>query len=234
MQRTCGERLGYTLRWRHCRRGHTFIKLALQRMDTIPDLHDALQKAVQLEFATLPPYLYAMFSLRKGTNVAAYDRFSSIVREEMIHMTLACNIFNAIGGRPILADKSTVPTYPGPMPFDIGDEHGEKFVIELLPFGSAAVEQAMHIEEPEDPLIFELAAVTPSFQTIGQFYQALDAALSRLDRGAWADPPRNQITDHPFLAGQVFSVTDYPSASKAISNIVSEGEGKKKSPLDFE
>jgi hypothetical protein len=225
---------GYTLSGDTAVREHCLIKLAIQRMDTITDLHDALQKAVQLEFATLPPYLYAMFSLRKGTNAAAHDRFSSIVREEMIHMTLACNIINAIGGRPMIADTSTVPTYPGPLPFDIGDEHGEKFVIELLPFGSAAVQQAMHIEEPEDPLIFELAAVTPSFQTIGQFYQALDAALSRLDQSAWADPQRNQLTDHPFFAGQLFPVTDYTSASKAISNIVSEGEGNKKSPVNFE
>lgn len=206
-------------------------------MDTLADIRSALQKAIQLEFATLPPYLYALFTLREGTNEPARIRISSIVREEMTHMALACNVLNAIGGTPVLADVAVVPTYPGPLPFDIGGDDGTPFRVSLLPFSPEAMDQAMHIEEPEHPIDIPdaaLGALSPSFQTIGQLYAALDDALSRLPGGTWADPPRNQLTDHPFFPGELFSVSGFPDASLAIRRIVSEGEGTTTSPLDFE
>jgi len=203
-------------------------------MDTLADLQAALQKAIQLEFATLPPYLYALFTLQQGTNEAARTRISAIVREEMTHMALACNALNAIGGTPRLADASVVPAYPGPLPFDIGGDDGEPFRVSLLPFSVEAMAQATHIEEPEHPIEFEDALLPPSFQTIGEFYAALDEALGQLPGSAWADPPRRQLTDHPFFAGELFPVVRYPDASRAIRRIVSEGEGTTESPLDFE
>ena len=74
----------------------------------------------------------------------------------------------------------------------------------------------------------------PTYQTIGQFYAALDQALAGLPPDAWAPAPRNQLTDHPFFAGELFPVVDHPTASAAIRRIVSEGEGTTKTPLDFE
>ncbi|MGH3977340.1 MAG: ferritin-like domain-containing protein, partial [Pseudonocardiaceae bacterium] len=206
-------------------------------MDTVADLKQALQKAIELEFSTLPPYLYAVFTIKDGSNEAARRRIGAIVREEMIHMGLACNVLNAIGGAPVLANASVVPIYPGPLPYDIGGEGYEPFRVSLLPFSPEAMIQAMHIEEPEEPLVFpELAAVSlePTYQTIGQFYRALDKALSELPTDAWSATPRNQLIDHPFFAGELFPVTGYESASEAISRIVSEGEGNTQSPLDFE
>ena len=154
-------------------------------------------------------------------------------------MALACNVLNAIGGSPLLAAASVVPTYPGPLPFDIGGEGEEPFRVSLLPFSRAAMTQSMRIEEPEDPLVFPEAALAadalePTFQTIGQFYAALDKALVGLPSDSWAPSPRNQLTDHPFFAGELFPVVDYPTASDAIRRIVSEGEGTTKTPLDFE
>lgn len=211
------------------------IRLRAQPIDTLADVQDALQKAIQLEFATLPPYLYALFTLPEGANPAARSRISAIVREEMTHMALACNVLNAVGGRPVLADPAVVPVYPGPLPFDIGNDAGTPFVVSLLPFSPQAMVQAMEIEEPEDPLVFpEAVRLAPSFQTIGQFYTALDEALAHLPATAWADPPRHQLGDHPFFAGELFAVTGYPDASRAVHRIVSEGEGTTKSPLDFE
>jgi hypothetical protein len=211
------------------------IRLEIQPMDTVEDVRKALQKAIELELSTLPPYLYAGFSIEEGTNEAARSRISAIVLEEMTHMGLACNILNAIGGSPVLAKASVVPTYPGPLPYDIGGEDGEPFLVSLLPFSKKAMAQAMHIEEPEDPIEFSAGLeLAPTFQTIGQFYAALDKALASLPPEVWANPVGSQITDHPFLAGELFAVLDYASASKAIDRIVSEGEGTTKSPLDFE
>ncbi|MGH3871783.1 MAG: ferritin-like domain-containing protein [Pseudonocardiaceae bacterium] len=213
------------------------IRLQPQPMDTVADLRQALQKAIELEFSTLPPYLYAGFTIRDGTNEAARRCLGAIVGEEMIHMALACNILNAIGGAPVLAHASVVPIYPGPLPYDIGAEGAEPFRVSLLPFSPEAMAQGMHIEEPEDPLVFPEAAalgLAPAYQTIGQFYRALDQALGDLPTDVWSATPRNQLTGHPFFAGELFPVTGYQTASEAIRRIVSDGEGNTKSPLDFE
>jgi len=211
------------------------IRLRPQPLDTRADVQAALQMAIQLELSTLPPYLYALYTLRQGTNEPARSRISAIVREEMTHMALAANILNAIGGSPVLADPAVVPVYPGPLPFDIGAEDGRPFVVSLLPFGTAAMGQAMRIEEPEDPIEFPSVAAFPvAFQTIGQFYAALDKALGTLKPTDWADPARNQLADHPFFPGELFPVAGPADASKAIERIVSEGEGTPKTPLDFE
>lgn len=213
------------------------IRLAVQPMETVADVRAALQKAIQLELSTLPPYLYARFTIRRGTNEAAARAITAIVMQEMVHMALAANVLNAIGGQPKLAEASVVPSFPGPLPYAIGGDGGEPFVVHLLPFGEAAMAQAARIEEPEDRLEFpdlRAAGLAPTYQTIGQFYEALDAALGELGPGHWADPPRHQIADHPFLPGEVRPVTGYPEASAAIRRIVSEGEGSPTSPLDFE
>ncbi len=213
------------------------IRLQVQPLDTPADVQASLQKAIQLEFATLPPYLYALYTMRQGTNEPVRARISAIIREEMTHMVLAANILNAIGGSPVLADASVVPIYPGPLPFDIGGQGEDPLRVSLLPFSPAAMHQAMCIEEPEDPIEFrsgEAAAFPATFQTIGQFYTALNEALVALPAGTWADPPRNQLSDHPFFPGDLFPVTKPADASRAIARIVSEGEGTPKTPLDFE
>ena len=215
------------------------IRLRPQSMDTLAEVQEALQKAIQLELSTLPPYLYALFTIRDDTNEAARRRINAIVGEEMIHMALACNVLNAIGGRPVVGVSGVVPAYPGPLPFDIGGEGEKPFVVSLLPFSRKAMAQAMHIEEPEKPLVFRnreraLAEAKPTFQTIGQFYAALDDALGRLPATDWATSPRDQLTDHPYFPGELFPVTGAATASHAIQRIVSEGEGTTDSPLDFE
>ncbi len=61
------------------------------------DLHDLLQRAIQLEHSTIPPYLTAMFSLAEGKNRRIAELIRSIVVEEMLHMCIASNILIAIG-----------------------------------------------------------------------------------------------------------------------------------------
>ena len=72
----------------------------------------------------------------------------------------------------------------------------------------------------------------PAAVTIGQFYTALDAFLATLDPDDWSRT-RHQIDDDQFFTGQIFAVNNYPDAHRAISIIVSEGEGTGDDPLDF-
>jgi len=215
------------------------IRLTAQPMTTVADLQQRLQQAIELEFSTLPPYLYTLYSIQRDSNQVSYKRILDIVREEMIHMCLACNILNAIGGSPRIADREVVPTYPGPLPGDIGSENGEIFEVGLIPFSPASLDQAMRIEEPDEPIEFlearlAAAAVEPDAYTIGEFYHRLDQGLSRLPASAWPNPARKQIGDQPFFPGELFPVTAYDDAHRAILRIVSQGEGNPTSPLDFE
>lgn len=78
-------------------------------------LKGALQIAIQLELATLPPYLTAYWTI-KDEDHETRTSIHEIWREEMAHFGLACNLLVAIGGTPLLTDAAVVPAYPGPLP----------------------------------------------------------------------------------------------------------------------
>ena len=213
------------------------IRLQLTRLNSLQDAQAMLQTAIGVEFGTLPPYLYALYSIRPGTNSQAEQRIKSVALQEMIHMCLACNMLNALGGNPVIHPQ----TYPGPLPGDIGPD-GKPLKLHLYPFSSQAMEQAMAIEQPEDPPEFPVhalltAAAPIKAVTIGQFYEALDTFLATLPAGDWK-AGRNQLADNQFFAGQIFAINNYADAHIAIRNIVSEGEGTIKGtvadPLDFQ
>jgi hypothetical protein len=208
------------------------IYLQFRRIKTIEDAFELLQMAIELEFSTLPPYLYALYSIKPGTNAEAFSRIRFVAMQEMVHLCLACNILNALGKNPVL----TAPTYPGPLPGGISGGGKQPLIIHLYPFSKESMSQAMAIEEPEGgPIDFPhelVAAAEPTFMTIGQFYNHLDSFLETLPASQWK-AGRNQIDDHQFLQSEIFAVNNYADAHLAIQRIVSEGEGTKESPLDF-
>lgn len=209
------------------------IRLQWVPINSVADAQQMLQTAISVEFGTLPPYLYAMNSILPETNAPAHERLHAIVLQEMIHMCLACNILNALGGAPNIV----APLYPGPLAGDIGAD-GVPLIIHLLPFSPAAMQQGMNIEQPDEPLEFPVlklmaAAAEPTAVSIGEFYRRVDAYLATLPASAWT-PDNNQLGDEQFFAGQIFPVNNYAGAQRAISEIISEGEGSRKGPLDFE
>ncbi|MFZ6758179.1 ferritin-like domain-containing protein [Undibacterium sp. Ji50W] len=207
------------------------IRLKLSPITSIAEAQAMLQTAINVEFGTLPPYLYAQLTILPGSNAPAMARLQSITHQEMIHLCLGANILNALGGSP----KLNAPTYPGPLPGDIGHD-GQVLTLHILPFGKPAMQQGMNIETPVDPIVFPqlkmLELAVTKAVTIGEFYEALDAYLKTLPAAAW-HVDRNQIVDKQFFPGQLFAVNNYADAHKAIQVIVSEGEGASDSPLDF-
>ena len=208
------------------------IFLQFRRINTLDDALELLQMAIELEFSTLPPYLYALYSIKPGSNAEASGRIRAVAMQEMVHMCLACNILNALGKTPAL----TAPVYPGPLPGGISGGGKEPLIVHLYPFSKELMAQAMAIEEPEGgPIDIPhemLTAAAPTFMTIGQFYNHLDSFLATLPPAQWK-AGRNQIDDRQFLQGEIFAVNNYTQAHVAIQQIVSEGEGSKESPLDF-
>ena len=159
---------------------------ALLAHGDIHGLRDALQAAIELEHAVIPPYLYALYSLLPGANEAAAGIIGSVVVEEMLHLTLAANILSAVGGRPVLDSPNMLPRYPGPLPGTVDDG----LTVGLAPFSVGLVRDTfMAIEQPEWSLDFAAApagsAPDDKPLTIGQFYRRIRATLVSLGEGAF-------------------------------------------------
>ncbi|MGW7683226.1 ferritin-like domain-containing protein [Kribbella sp. NPDC054772] len=193
-----------------------------QRIDTIDSLHQHLQWAIELEHATIPPYLCALYSLDPARNADAVELVSSVFVEEMIHLALASNLLNAVGGEPRLDVPEMLPGYPRRLP------HGS-IELSLLPFGSEALEMFLRLEKPEKP---GAPGESDHYETIGQFYDAIEDGLRSLtdtlgeDKVFSGDPAR-QVTAGPFhhTGGVLRPVTGLASALAALEEIVEQGEG---------
>jgi hypothetical protein len=104
---------------------------------TLDDLRDHLQYAIGLELTTIPAYLCALYSVVPGASTAACEVIQGVVLEKMLHMALAANILNAVGGAPATGPAGggpgPVPVYPARVPFI-----GALPVIRLRAFSPAA------------------------------------------------------------------------------------------------
>jgi hypothetical protein len=209
------------------------IKLRTELVANLEDvdgLRSALQSAIELEHATLPTYLYALYSIKPGQNTEIAGLLRSVILEEMLHMRLACNILNAIGGSPVIDRPGFIPTYPGPLPGAV--EGG--LVVPLGPFSQDLVENVfMVIEEPEDPPEFPGRLELASHVTIGQFYTAIAKQIKAAGEGIFTGDPARQVTGG-LGSYHVAPITGVASAVAAIETIVEQGEGTTTEPFDAE
>lgn len=203
---------------------------------TLEDLKRNLQTAVALEHSTIPPYLCALYSIKEGTNTVASTIIRSVVVEEMLHMILAANILNAIGGKPVINQKEFVPTYPGYLP---GSD--KSFIVGLEKFSKESIDVFLKIEKPSPPLpkmdpeqAADLLFEDPGFQTIGQFYQAIMLGIEYVNAntpgGIFINDPeihKRQVTQEHYYGsgGMIVPVYSIENAREAIEEIVGQGEG---------
>ncbi len=184
-------------------------------------LREALQTAIELEHATIPAYLCALYSLHPTRNRAVAERIESVVMEEMLHMVQAANVLNAIGGTPRLTAPDFVPRYPTTLPHSDG-----RIVVSLRRFSPEAIDTFLRIERPERPGAPPRA---DRYHTIGQFYAAIEAGLEELARSGplfTGDVSHQVGGDQVYgMAGRVVVVTDLDSALAGLRQIVDQGEG---------
>jgi hypothetical protein len=208
-------------------RVHPEVSALLRRGD-VHGVRAALQAAIELEHSVIPPYLYALYSLIPGGNEAAAGILRSVVTEEMLHLALAANLLNSVGGRPLLDNPALLPRYPGPLPGTVDDG----LIVGLAPFSVALVRDTfMRIEQPERSLDF--GAADPAADeplTIGQFYRRIRTTLVALGEGAFSGKRHHQVTTD-LLPGAI-AVTGVTSACQAIDTIIDQGEGTLTSPLE--
>ncbi len=196
--------------------------------DELHELRTLLQQAVELEHSTIPPYLCAWFSLKTGVNDQIGQLIRSVVMEEMLHMALACNILNAVGGAPVINAPGFVPNYPAPLPLG---PRGH-LIVPLEPFSKDLIKNVfMVIEEPDVTKIPGNQPPQTDGHTIADFYQRITDLIETLGHDAFTGDPSRQVTQW-HGPGELFEVTDPASAHRAIHEIVEEGEGA--SPIDPE
>ena len=152
------------------------IYLEARPMRTLEDAIALLQMAINIEFGTLPPYLYALYSIKPGTNAPASSRIKSVAMEEMVHMCLACNILNALGTNPVL----TAPTYPGPLPGGISGGGKEALVIHLFPV--VDLDQILGLQAKR--------LAVPGVALVGKWNHRIDPVVAAIELEGWAEPAR--------------------------------------------
>lgn len=83
---------------------------------TIEELRRNLQTALEVEHSTIPPYLTALATIKNNYNTEVQAIFGQILIQEMLHLALAANLLNAVGGEPVLFSENFIPLYPTRLP----------------------------------------------------------------------------------------------------------------------
>lgn len=198
-----------------------------------------LQTALTLEFATVPPYLSAAYSLKRENQEISHLIVRS-AKEEMLHMTVVANLMNAIGISPDIV--AATPSYP----YDL-DMLANPIRLDLKSFSLDLVEKVfMQIETPEEPVDFSTAGLRAKPTTIGLFYnQIIDIIRDDLIPDLFANAEHNvykQIEvdpnftsikylsnsdsgEYPLASDFNFIIRDKTSAIRHLEWVVDQGEG---------
>ncbi len=185
-------------------------------------LKENLQSAIELEHSTIPPYLCALYSIKEGTNEFAVKTIRSIVVEEMLHMVMAANILNAIGGSPAINTPDFIPEYPTKLPMI-----DETFMVDLGKFSKESIDIFLQIEKSAD----HKPHGGDDYHSIGEFYTAIRESLILIDKntpgGIFTGKPELQVTSEQYYGsgGKLIPVYCLEDALEAIEEIMGQGEG---------
>lgn len=206
------------------------MSLDVQRRSVL----ERLQKAMDLELATIPPYMMALMSIRPPANRAAADLIRSVMMEEMLHMALVGNLICSLGGRTRMGPKN-VPSFPLRMTFQERNFSDRKFDIDLRGLTPTQLEVFLKIELPADlHEAFGIQAeglVVPA-PTIGDFYddlvrdlKAMAAAFPNEAVFIGASAPQIGPGYYWGAAGESIVVRTLDDALAALRVIIRQGEG---------
>jgi hypothetical protein len=200
------------------------------RLDSLEDLMIALQQAIELEHATIPPYLCALYSIKPGTNVEVANLIRSVVIEEMLHMAQIANVLISLGGKPQIGNPGFVPIYPGSLPGGLL----AGLSVRLRRCSIAQIRDVfMAIEQPAETIEPVKAEDKPGNPvdiqkyTIGWFYDEIERSLKDLSYAGKITSfgnPELQVADWTGT-GKLYVITSLEQACAAINEIKRQGEG---------
>ena len=210
---------------------------ATKKRETIKDLKEHLQTAIELEHSTIPPYLCALYSIKDGSNQMAAEIIKSVVIEEMLHMVMVANLLNAIGGKPIIGKKingTFTPHYPSDLPGNVMPG----FKVGLNHFSRETIRSFEIIEHPDGAIKDKDPADTAlnhkdTFDGIGDFYLAILEDIKALEEEAnakgktiFTGTTKQVGPEHYYGAGGgIITVNCLDDAIDLIEEIVGQGEG---------
>jgi hypothetical protein len=209
-----------------------------------------LCEAAELEHGLMCEYLYAAFSLKTRPDdgltpeqLEAVDRWRGVIlavaAQEMLHWALVNNVLTAVGSAPYVA-RPHMPHQAKGYPAGVQ--------LALVPFGERALRHFLYLERPEGLEIADADGFDPAgpalpimaetdivpwgqeFSTVGHLYRSIQAGIHRLaekrgEEGLFIGPTDAQATPESFRWPELVPITDTASASKAIDDIVAQGEG---------
>jgi hypothetical protein len=200
------------------------------RLDSAADLTMALQRAAELEHATIPPYLCALYSIKPGYNVEIAELLRSVVMEEMLHLALVGNLLISLGSGPNIDTPGFTPIYPGPLPGGLVaglTVHLRPFSIEYVRDTFMAIERGpVELERLRHHYVPGHGEVSTPF-TIAWFYDEIERSLTDLHKRGeitfgHAD---RQVTNWP-SSGMLAPITSHSEACAALATIRRQGEGR--------
>ena len=200
---------------------HPALRQAVKPEDRLALLKQTLQQAVELEFATIPVYLAALWSIKDNLHPVAKS-IRNVVQEEMLHLSLVSNMLASIGGKPRLYDTGTRGLrFPTRLP---GGVHPE-LTLRLSGLNDDALDDFLEIELPQGEIGIEPyknkyshAHAENHSATIGALYDAIKGEFESLRPPM---SPDNQISGP--LAW--FVVDTVEKVDSAINWIKEQGEG---------
>ena len=209
-----------------------------------------LCEAAEFEHTVMCSYLYAQWTLKRdlaegvtAAELAAIGRWrrslAQVALEEMLHLSLVNNLLAAIGAAPHLW-RPAFPVRSGHFPADV--------VMDLTPFGEAALDHFMFIEHPEEIRIADgagfaheshyrrlarpdlLAPSPQDYTTQGHLYHGVAQGLGRLveqlgEERVFVGHGQAQVGAEEFALPGLARITDLASAQRALEQIVLQGEG---------
>ena len=187
-----------------------------------------LQLALGVELAVMPPYLYALWSIKpaaEGAGPAAREAartIRAVVYEEMLHAALVGNILNALGKAPLVT--SHLMTYPGPLPGHIKTGR-YAYNVFLGRFSLNAVDMFLRIENPHWP---NLGAAPGGWTTLRELYDRVIAELRQ--RGSPFNKDRQVAPADSPSPGRMLPVESLETAIDAIAIVLDQGEGLQPKP----
>jgi hypothetical protein len=199
----------------------------MTKTDTAPArdlawIKQALQSTIELEYATLPVYLSAMFSL-EVQNYTVYNTIRSVAMEEMVHMAIAANMLAALGGSPQIKNIQIafpVTGLPGGAEPDLR--------VGLAQYSKPQLESFLRIETPQSLL---RGHRDEEYPTIARLYKSIrDAIVANADAvraAVQAGGPANQVGDDIGFTTITYQpeVDPVDTLCAAVDEILEQGEG---------
>ena len=220
------------------------------RIENRAQLIYLLTEAAELEHGIMCCYLFAAFSMKVDVQEGVSEEQLGLMRrwrgtilqialEEMLHMSLACNLLTAVGGAPHLR-RPNLPTSPKAYP--------PSFRLALVPFCRESLDSFVFIERPMDleqsgaggtsfqspdlpqAKLSDIFSSARDYSSQGSLYMGIEDGLQYLAQKYGEDklflgPPEAQISGSYFGFPDLVPVIGLTSAAEALQAIIVQGEG---------